>query len=661
MSKRNIDGSGTLGGDTEPLPQRYRHNFETAELNNFLHNGINQVEQHQLLMAIRKLKLPNADSDGVVELLSEVVQTGNLPQTIVQSAGDARSMSSTAPGSGRTNPPPIEPPAEFFTLDKFLETVEERVKGDKFSSLSIAHIGNYINTYIKKENEGIDRNVLNGITVNAGLIRITDENTQKEELVRFNADGTIKRERGFDALVQVGAIESKPIEKHMVKAALHEGVEGFMSAGSEEYIQYTPGLVTTEPPNPDLDIATNDCSRAEVLVLAGESGSGKSRFSVGAFVSAERDTPVLRYSLRVDDIDTYKSESEALLGDPSTRHLRKLTELVTVELFNKNLKEHEIYKSVRSVANHLNADRNKWALEMASTKVKVAVTNVGSEDLCRWYGNETEPAAVTLDNLVVVFDECGSSPDFVAGILATARDRFLPFLRDQKRLAKNIGLVLCGSGLEAIKTTGSNGNRYLGSDPAITNVVIMRTTKLEMLQDSQLRDAIENGTISRVLASNARMLTQGLIPALSNELVVSYINNDEEKHRRRVAFGSFRYAMDYCVRRYVHLNGLKSVDQHKRSRLLKNSFRFFIRSALTTLLDEGTAAAPCARRLLKEVSDADEGGDEDVFRIGLATRDPARTSNALKYLSCAGATEYLFFCEWICIRDRSRPAFGTVL
>ena len=462
---------------------------------------------------------------------------------------------------------------------------------------------------------------------------------------------------GFDALVKVGAMVSRPIYTHIVKAALRKGVEGFMNSGSEQYLKYTPGLVTTEPSNPDLDVTTNDCSRAEVLVLAGESGSGKSRYSVGAFVCRKMDTSVLRYSLTKDDYDRWYNGSEkrcqkaSFDGSPETdgvdlesrRHLQKLTELVTVELFNLNFKEHEIYKSLRSVAYRLNEGRNTWAFNKAKEMVKIAVKNIDSEDVDRWYRHDTEQAAFELENLVVVFDECGSSPDFVAGILATARDQFLPFLRDQKRLAKNVGLVLCGSGLEAIKTTGINGNRYIGSDPAIINVVIMRTTKLGKLPDGELRGAIEEGAISKVLATNARMLAQGLIPALSSELVVGQINDNEEKHRRRVAFGSFRYAMDYCVRRYVHLSGLKSKSTEKRSLLLKNSFRFFIRSALTTILNKGKADRSCAQRLLEEVrSDAEEDNDEELFQMGLATRKPSRTSNALRYLSCDGATEYLF-------------------
>ena len=147
MSEPAIDGSGTFGdGDTdcEPPSQRSRPNFKTPELNKFLHNGINEIEQKQLLEDIRNLSDVD-DSDGAVKLLlTEVVQNGKLlPLSILQSAGDALQLSSsTATRSGRTNPPPIEPPTtERFTLQTFVEAVEEHVKGNKFSSLSIAKLG----------------------------------------------------------------------------------------------------------------------------------------------------------------------------------------------------------------------------------------------------------------------------------------------------------------------------------------------------------------------------------------------------------------------------------------------------------------------------------------------------------------------------------------
>lgn len=381
---------------------------------------------------------------------------------------------------------------------------------------------------------------------------------------------------------------------------------------------------------------------------------------------------MLRYSLRKDDFDrnedehTKKQEKETenekkkkqnekankvgldfnrSTEEKTAQTLRALIELVTSELFHYDLGQDPIYESIRSVARSVNKNRNTWAFKKAKEMIEVAIENVGSEDISRWYKftRSGEKATVKLDKLVIVFDECGVSPDFVAGIIATARDCFLPFLRDEKGLARNVGLVLCGSGLEAVKT-GTIGNKYVGSDPALTDVVIMRTTALEKLPDQELRKSIEKGVFARVLAGNARMLTQGLIPALSNDLVVRHVEMEVPKLRRRIAFGSFRYAMDFCVRRYVDLNGLRNKTANERSKLLDHSFRFLMRSALLGLKESNNVAGRLFTALTR---DGDGEGDEDeaLFRIGLATRDPVLTSNALKYLACDGATQYLYSAD----------------
>ena len=199
-------------------------------------------------------------------------------------------------------------------------------------------------------------------------------------------------------------------------------------------------------------------------------------------------------------------------------------ELVTKELFNNSLNEIQIYSDIRAVANFINARRDKWAFELAKELLKNVVEDTNCHSVIDWYEKlETHNQGdnnITLDALVVVFDECGRSPEFIAGIIAKGRD-LLKFLNP---LAKELALVLCGSGMEAVKT-GSTGNRYLGSDPALTQVITMVKTNLACLDDTTLQTAIEQGVYSRIVATNARMLTTGVIPALKSTLVTQYEEN----------------------------------------------------------------------------------------------------------------------------------------
>lgn len=215
-----------------------------------------------------------------------------------------------------------------------------------------------------------------------------------------------------------------------------------------------------------------------------------------------------------------KKVDSALARPVRDETLRTFIELVTSELFHCKLAEPPVHTALRSVSRVLNEDRNEWAFKKAKEMLDTAIANVGCPEAKRWHESmgKADSASVKLDELVVVFDECGASPDFVAGIIAIARDRFLPHL---SKLSKQVGLVLCGSGLEAAKT-GTTRNKHIGSDPALTDVVIMKTTMLENLPENLqvLCRAIDKGAHARVLAGNARMLTQGLIPVLLSDVAV---------------------------------------------------------------------------------------------------------------------------------------------
>jgi hypothetical protein len=241
----------------------------------------------------------------------------------------------------------------------------------------------------------------------------------------------------------------------------------------------------------------------------------------------------------------------------------------------------------------------------------------------------------------VVFDECGKSRDFAHGLIASARE-FLGSIR-----AKTVVLILCGAGLEDIHIAENGNKKCTGSDPTLSTVLIIRETNLELLPDKLLREAIKQGTYSRTLATNARMLTQGVIPVLTSSIVVKRIEDPTVLKQSQIEFGSFRYAMNYCSREYAHLNGLGGLEPPAKMDCMRRSFQFMERSALLEVVGYQRSTIPrhaTAMRLLKDLGQEPsfETGELDddsiVFTIGLATRDLKKTSSALKYLACHGKT-----------------------
>lgn len=490
----------TSSNDNPQPPQRRRQNFEfqTAELNVFLEkNDLNLVkdavktlrEQHNDVAALEE-RQHYSDVAGLLDDKLDPYQYGyGGPGRVL--AGPGRLSDSSAVSTEDKDDTKLITPAEIVKI------IQDESTPASFNNMYIELVSMDNATHKAKE-VGEAMSTDSDFCKRTGTIewrilraRIAGE---RKEASFFMQDGKAEEAVVYSELCKIGAIQNKPLNTRRLKAALKEAVAGVLNSGSD--MQYTHGLVATEPPNPNLNVATNDVTKARVLVVAGESGAGKSRYAVGALSGGGR-TSLLRYSLKADDFDrakaaaqtetqeaNSKNEAEKKVDlsfqpppqDDSSEILRTLIELVTSELFHFNLAGATMYNSVRGVAKALNKDRNDWAFEKAKEMLDTAIASVGCPEVKRWYESREnkDGAAVKLDELVVVFDECGSSPDFVSGIIAIARERFLPLL---SKLAKQVGLVLCGSGLEAVKI-GTIRNKYLGSDPALTDVVIMKTTEL---------------------------------------------------------------------------------------------------------------------------------------------------------------------------------------
>jgi hypothetical protein len=529
-------------------------------------------------------------------------------------------------GSGNDSSAPID---EELTFQDVLKMIKDMTPGAKFTLMRIDKeiVGDDNYALVKKvgaEDFITDSNQSArclGMMINLG--------TETYTLVFDQTNGTVSRKKLECCLLAIHAISVTTPTKEDVHAALYTRTVAIRNLDQKK-LAYVDGLVQKEPANFEPTFVS-DLSKAQVFVVAGESGSGKSTYANNLFKNDD-DCVMLRHSVIDDDLESNPKPSETL--DGVTPDLREFVELVTRELFDQGLVETQVYKSMRSVSSSINQERNKWALTLAEKMLQQEAAGIGTGGVSRWYDRKEGGDKITLNKLVLVFDECGKSPDFTVGLIASARNLLIRL--HKKKLATEMALVMCGSGLEAVKT-GTTGNKYIGSDPALTDVVVMKFTDLSKLADKSLRQSIGGGVYSRFLATNARMLVHGILPTLEeNDLVVMGPEDSwSDLETRRIAFGSFRFAMDICVRVYVKLNVLASMDMSSRTVLLNASFQYMLRSALLNLRSSDEA------KLLIETLQQ-QTIEEDLFRIGLATRDLSRTSSALKYLACNGKTAPLY-------------------
>jgi hypothetical protein len=525
-------------------------------------------------------------------------------------------------GSGNDSSAPID---EELTFQDVLKMIKDMTPGAKFTLMRIDKeiVGDDNYALVKKV--GAEDFITDSNQSARCLGMIIRLGTETYTLVFDQTNGTVRRKKLECCLLAIHAISVTTPTKEDVHAALYTRTVAIRNLDQKK-LAYVDGLVQKEPANFEPTFVS-DLSKAQVFVVAGESGSGKSTYANNLFKNDE-DCVMLRHSLIDNDLLLNLKPPETL--DGATPALREFVELVTRELFDQGMKDWQVYKLMRSVSNRINEVRNTWALTLAEKMLREEAGLIKTGGVSRWYDRKEGGELITLNKLVLVFDECGKSPDFTVGLIASARNLLL--LLREKNLATDMALVMCGSGLESVKT-GTTGNRYIGSDPALTDVVVMKFTDLSKLADESLRHPIDRGVYSRFLATNARMLVHGILPTLQeNDLVVKNVDYSwSDLETRRIAFGSFRFAMDICVRVYVKLNGLASMDTNHRTELLNASFQYMLRSALLKL-----QSSEEAKRLIKTLQL--QTLEEELFCIGLATRDLSRTSSALKYLACNGKT-----------------------
>ena len=392
--------------------------------------------------------------------------------------------------------------------------------------------------------------------------------------------------------------------------------------------------------------------KAYAVVVAGESGSGKSVYSC---LQAEKSGFIPLYMVVTAKVLQSKPEDPKLHPRP---YLCELLDLVIDELC-KTQGHDDALDLLRDEQVNLHEERNEWARAVLDDLIKATVGNLEHNKLKSWTKKnwllgrcrpEQRPK-----KLALILDEA-TDLDLVNGLVASVR---VVTSKYRKLMAQeDLLLILTGTGLDLIRS-----DERVGTDPGKARLVTMRHPELQELRnrgviDNVLHDAILDGTYSRTLMTNARMLFRSVLPVLSWEIHKTDGPNfdaDELKQRRLgrlVDVASFGAIMDYGPRLYISTNSLQHLEEHDLSGLFERAFLFHLKSALEFQKEEMHSFTDDVKTNLAAVkSDVDswishnQKEVSEVFQRGLATKSQ-ETSTALKYLACFGLT-----CQL-------RPGFG---
>jgi len=377
-----------------------------------------------------------------------------------------------------------------------------------------------------------------------------------------------------------------------------------------------------------------DLTKGQAVVISGESGSGKSWFAK-KFLPKQLDGASFIYH-ELGDTDP-KSKDKATPGAfrPRDEVLGFAYQRAMKDLFTKGWRSTLVYEAVSELSRKNNKERNAAALDKFERLMMEAVRKNPTVEA--WWHTPSHK----LEELVIILDEAGKEPELARGLVDEVRQINVDICN--KGLAEKVLLVLVGAGLDhyteidSLDFDADPTERDLyarfGTDPTKSELTTVTGPKLEgrhKISDIPVRD-IMRGKYSRVLATNTRMLTRGVIPILRSPMNTLRVDNPSE---RRVELGSTNIVMDYAARVYIHLNGLSRLHDNSKEEseaFLLSQFRLLVFGVLRSLKDAGNPAFQCPFAL-------NWSEYESVLRAGLITTDIVSTSSALRYIGCKGQT-----------------------
>ena len=404
-------------------------------------------------------------------------------------------------------------------------------------------------------------------------------------------------------------------------------------------------FVETDPPDAvHYFRTTRALDKSYVIVVTGESGSGKSVFACQQALDLEYY--VLYQALTADIFKTAypnpKKQFPALnaLLQSVIDDIEEKDDLVTTDQDDLDV--------LFDLKKQLKISRNSWArsvFKAAIDSVKARAREVDAADKWlsgRWKSNNKP------DNVAIVIDEA-TDIDLVSGLIAVGQE----IMGEYSYLARhggNVQLVLAGVGLDAIEIPDR-----VGTNPKPAKLVTMKGPIVEKvikreIVSEEVQKALERGVFARVLKTNTRMFFRSVLPILQLDVHVEDAEYEDEPDKKKarledrlVEVGSFRALMDHAPRFYVTQNTVGDLQKKgSLNGLLLQSFSVHLIKSMEShepndeVLKENWEQELALVRGFKCYKDFDQCSEHHIYSKGLASRHG--TSNALKFLACFGLT-----------------------
>lgn len=416
---------------------------------------------------------------------------------------------------------------------------------------------------------------------------------------------------------------------------------------NEEVLVHVPDLVQVEGERNARYEEVLDKSAA--LIITGESGSGKSWYvqhnlrdelqcnsSSGAFVYVEADAEMYKRNFAVASEKFYDPTE-----DPEMTEV--LYNLAMQALGEIGLLEGRIYDTIRMKSTQYSLVRNSAAWQTLQDLVAEKLSgNIFAKDwwdqlVTHEHNRRIHGPCSLVDELVIVIDDMGKIPECARGLLHEIRDihrRLSVLVKGTK-----VQLVIVGSGLERLEEKKIVGleetmiGGYCPTDPPKCNVLTLKGPIISGSNIGVPWEDILGGTYSRILATNTRMLTTGVLPLMASKFIMDPTLGNVPVSAIRKQWGSDGCVMEYAV------NRVASLDPPKRKLVIANQFRVLVKAAIVRAREEtakrGKNQNPFFGDVLKGL-DVHKYDEEELLSLGLITANRTNISSALCYLACGG-------------------------
>ena len=294
---------------------------------------------------------------------------------------------------------------------------------------------------------------------------------------------------------------------------------------------YVDELVKLSHSKLNFDLSPN---KSQAIVVAGESGSGKttfSRYGVRRLLQKEeheRDRTGVIY-LTIRPTSRHKNmELKEQRGEYSDAGvLLRMLFAHCLRVFDDKSKEGNVDETAHDKAYYfvstLSSEHNKERNEAARKVYDAAMSEFfpsGKGELKAWWEGRRED--LVLDGLVIVMDEAGRSRYLARGLVDIARQIVADVVQGGERgvLAKKCKVVIAGTGLDEVDEELQEMTEI--TDPAKAQVVVAKRVDFKSRAFATIverfgikQGEILEGTISSVLAENARMLIDAILPSMT--------------------------------------------------------------------------------------------------------------------------------------------------